>query len=243
MFSRSYANMDFIFLSAVAFCFMNAIVVSYDIACQWIKHLRERITKFPLHMQRAQPSDVEVVIPKLHYNSHTQKEHSQYSTNFVLGCARTDGEGIERRWWFVQPIAASTIGMGPGRRQSVLEDHWGYSNWRKYVMMREFITVRLLFNYLSTFWPHAAYTLKRRLLLAIDKHAEHHAHFKELTASIADRDLVSEWTAQVEAWERDHSLPDPYYVVTEGVYHVLPTKAPEVSLEMQGPLRRKFGGR
>ena len=73
-------------------------LITYDIACQWRIHLLERIAAFPSHLQIELPEgDIAYGIPKLHYGAHREQDHSQYSLNFRLGAARTDGEGIERR--------------------------------------------------------------------------------------------------------------------------------------------------
>ena len=116
MCSSSYVNMDYVFACVMLFWIGISLFISYDIACQWFKYLPERLRKFPPPLRIALPSDTRAVIPKLHFNAHEQKNHSQFSANYIPGLGRTDGEGIERRWWFIQPIAASTIGMGPGRR-------------------------------------------------------------------------------------------------------------------------------
>ena len=47
-----------------------------------------------------------------------------------------NGEAIERGWWWIQPVANATKQMGPGQRQGVLEDQFGFSNWRKIIKMR-----------------------------------------------------------------------------------------------------------
>ena len=134
-----YVNMDYVFVSAMLHNLVVQKLVIYDIACQWSIHLVERIAAFPSHLQIELPEDdVRYGVPKLHFAAHTTLNHSQYSLNYQEGAARTDGEGIERRWWFVQPVAMATIGMGPGRRQNVMEDQFGYSNWRKYAMMRKY---------------------------------------------------------------------------------------------------------
>ncbi len=132
-----YINMDYIFVSAMLHHLVVNKLITYDIACQWSKGLVERISKFPAHMQISLPEDATFFgIPKLHYHSHKSAGHSIFSLNYRLGAGRLDGEGIERRWWWIQPIANSTKGMGPGGRQGMLEDQWGYANWRKFVMMR-----------------------------------------------------------------------------------------------------------
>ena len=128
--------MDYIFVSAMLHHLVVNKFITYDIACQWSKGLVERIAKFPSHLQISLPEEATVFgIPKLHYHSHKREGHAPFSLNYRLGAGRLDGEGIERRWWWIQPIANSTKGMGPGKRQGVLEDQWGYANWRKYVVI------------------------------------------------------------------------------------------------------------
>ncbi|KAI9070330.1 hypothetical protein FKP32DRAFT_1558146, partial [Trametes sanguinea] len=193
-----YVNMDYIFVSAMReYLFVNKIV-SYDIACQWSKSILERISKFPSHVQIPIPKgSISYVIPKLHFRSHIQQGHSPYSLNYLRGAGRTDGEGVERRWWDIQPIAASTKVMGPGQRQGVLEDHWGYANWRKRADM--------------------PWALRDRLKAALAAYAEHAALFETLTKSLRP-DNISAWTQQIEAWEADPwEQDDPYVAVSNGL--------------------------
>ena len=133
-----YVNMDYIFACTMHdfLCLNN--LVSYDIACQWWKGLQDRLAEFPSHLRIPLPDgSIAYVIPKLHYASHKQEGHSPYSLNYRRGSGRLDGEGIERRWWWIQPMVSSTRVMGPGSRQGVLEDHLSYSNWRKTVEIGE----------------------------------------------------------------------------------------------------------
>lgn len=109
-------------------------VASYDIACQWSKHLISRLKSLPplvrlvlaLHLIR-------FVIPKLHIHAHTQLCQRTYSLNNLPGAGNTDGEGIERPWANTGPVATSTTEMGPGSRHDTLDDHWGHWNWQKLV--------------------------------------------------------------------------------------------------------------
>ena len=48
--SSRYANMDYIFVSALLLSLVEKNLVSYDIACQWSVHLLERIKNFPTHL-------------------------------------------------------------------------------------------------------------------------------------------------------------------------------------------------
>ncbi|KAI0716933.1 hypothetical protein C8Q76DRAFT_616443 [Earliella scabrosa] len=193
-----YVNMDYIFVSAMLHHLVVNKLITYDIACQWSKGLVERIAKFPSHLQVSLPEEATMFgIPKLHYHSHKPEGHAPFSLNYRLGAGRLDGEGIERRWWWIQPIANSTKGMGPGKRQGVLEDQWGYANWRKFVML--------------------PWTLRNRLILAAREHQEHQELFDAFTSRL-DAEHVAAWTVQIIAWEKDQTLPDPYQVMTAGMF-------------------------
>ncbi|KAI9069790.1 hypothetical protein FKP32DRAFT_1559042 [Trametes sanguinea] len=197
---EKYINMDYVFVSALREWLVLKKIVSYDIACQWSKSLVERIANLPSHIQIPVPEgSIMYVIPKLHYNSHQQLDHSKFSLNYRVGCARTDGEGIERHWWWLQPIANSTKVMGPGMRQGMLEDQWGYSNWRKTVDLGK------------------SWTLSSRLKEAVKEHREHAALFDALTAHLPAPQW-SAWEEDVKAWEADpENHDDPYVVVSQGL--------------------------
>lgn len=111
----------------------------YDIVCQWVVHLLERISEMPPDLQVDVPSLESLLygIGKLHWHGHKPEGHSQFSLNYKPGNARTDGEGIERGWWDLQPIAAPTKMMGPGTRQGTINDVVGYINHRKRVKSGE----------------------------------------------------------------------------------------------------------
>ena len=120
---------------------------SYDITCQWLLNIITRIREYPPEYQVDLPAQslMRWVIGKLHWYSHKQEGHSRYSLNWMPGVGWSDGEGIERRWWDIQPIANSVKMMGPGARQAFLNDHWGYVNWRKTVNVSESYLVLTLF--------------------------------------------------------------------------------------------------
>jgi hypothetical protein len=130
-----YANMDYIFASVLGHYDPRLHkVVSYDIVCQWIKHLLERLAKLPPAI-RPTVGSLEVVIPKLHALSHNPPCPTDYSFNYLEGVGRTDGEGIERVHSMSGPLCASTKQMGPGYRHDNMDAHWLFWNWQKIVGM------------------------------------------------------------------------------------------------------------
>lgn len=132
-------NMDCIYCSAMKHMSAVERMTMYDIICQYALYLEQRVAELPedLRIAVAKLSELRYAIGKLHWHGHKQEGHSRYSLNYIPGANRTDGEGIERIWWDVQPLAASTKMMGPGGRQAQLNDAWGFNNWLKTMGMRE----------------------------------------------------------------------------------------------------------
>lgn len=113
-----------------------AKVLSYDIMCQWLRHLLERIAELPSHLQIELPAgQVRYAIPKYHFNGHKEDGHNQYSLNFMKGVGRTDGEEVERGWSRFDGTASSTQEMGPGSREETLDDHFEWNNRQKYITL------------------------------------------------------------------------------------------------------------
>ena len=134
----SYCNVDYCVASALASHGRLArLVLSYDIMCQWWLHFLQRMKKLPPTLQLTLPSDTEYVIPKYHYNAHREKDHTQYSLNYMPGAGSTCCEQIECNWPKHEETAASTREMGPRCRHDTLEDHFGYANWHVYASLGE----------------------------------------------------------------------------------------------------------
>ncbi|KAF8131200.1 hypothetical protein EV363DRAFT_1165737 [Boletus edulis] len=188
-----YTNMDYLFFSAMRHSSVTVLNVSYDIACQWSKHIWDRMAKLPadLHLD-FKKRDITFFVPKFHLPAHVQACQTMFSFNFIPGVGRTDGEAPERGWSNINPAAASTKEMGPGARRDVLDDHFGHWNWKKVAGLRG--------------------GLLEKLKVAIPKRAELQDALKELKESIAVDHASSlvEWAKQVLDWEGDQRKPNPY---------------------------------
>ena len=109
--------MDYILLLAVApLDLLVALVISYDIACQWKVNLHQWMKELPHHLQLSDEAlaNTRYAIPKFHAAAHELKCQMPHSLNVMPGVGRTDGEGIERNWSEINPVASSTKEMGPG---------------------------------------------------------------------------------------------------------------------------------
>ncbi|KAJ7156373.1 hypothetical protein C8R46DRAFT_1040909 [Mycena filopes] len=137
-----YANMDYIFASLLRHHHARLFkFISYDICCQWSKHLFARLKKLPLKIRLTLIlALVRFLIPKLHIYGHKIKCQLYFSLNYTPGSARTDGEGMERPWANIGPVATSTREMGPGSRHDTLNDHWSHWNWQKLVGLGRFLS-------------------------------------------------------------------------------------------------------
>jgi hypothetical protein len=168
---------------------------SYDICCQWCRHLPERLKKLPPLIRLDLILKLcRFVIPKLHIYGHKLLCQLYLSLNYTPGSARTDGEGIERPWANIGPVATSTREMGPGARHDTLDDHWSHWNWQKLIGLGALI--------------------KKRYLAAVTERNKQKASFEAFTANQIQH--VADWKADVEAFEADLSKPNPYAIPKSG---------------------------
>ncbi|KAJ7572817.1 hypothetical protein C8J56DRAFT_756599, partial [Mycena floridula] len=187
-----YVNMDYFFLSSMRQNIPRAIVLSYDIACQWGKNLAQRCLTYPTSVTYgfATASSIRYLVPKFHLPAHIPICQTRFSFNFTPGVGRTDGEAPERGWAAVNAVATSTKEMGPGSRHDTLDDHFGDYNWRK---------VNIL-----------GFSLWRKLEDAVDGRNRQHFHFLSFSESIR---VVHD----VRAWERNNQLVNPFEATLEPI--------------------------
>ncbi|KAF8156253.1 hypothetical protein BJ912DRAFT_1070632 [Pholiota molesta] len=131
-----YPNMDYIFGSTLQFVAIHLVLISYDIMCQWFINLSKRINEdWPEHIKPRHNVTFIPAIPKLHEPMHKAVGHEVFSLNFIKGSGHSDCECVERVWASHNALANSTKTQGPGSRQDVLDDHFGFWNWEKYTAM------------------------------------------------------------------------------------------------------------
>ncbi|KAF9513471.1 hypothetical protein BS47DRAFT_1296180, partial [Hydnum rufescens UP504] len=112
-------------------CNLCEVLLSYDIFCQWTKKQWVCHTKLPLTLQLDSKTELTGVIPKFHLPAHKQQCHMKYSLNLHPGAGCTDGEGIERDWANINPVAMSTKEMGEGLQHDTIDDLFGDWNFCK----------------------------------------------------------------------------------------------------------------
>ncbi|KAF8885404.1 hypothetical protein CPB84DRAFT_1750196 [Gymnopilus junonius] len=190
-----YTNMDYIFGSVLQYVLILLVLISYDIACQWFTNLFSRIDNHWPDSIKPRPNTTLVpAIPKLHEPMHEQKDHQVYSLNLIKGIGFSDCECPERVWAPHNALSNSTKTQGPGSRQDVLDDHFGFWNWLKYIGLGS--------------------TLLQWYKAAVAQHNLQQEGHCGLTASL-DPDLVQKWETMCQDWEAD-SFPkkavNPYHL-------------------------------
>ncbi|KAG6913692.1 hypothetical protein DXG01_004881 [Tephrocybe rancida] len=92
---------------------------SYDVACQWFIHLLERMENWPEGYQIPSTTKIRPALPKMHETGHIREKHERLSP--------------ERIWAGHNALGNTMKTMGPGTRHDVLDDHFGWWNWQKYI--------------------------------------------------------------------------------------------------------------
>ncbi|KAF8839151.1 hypothetical protein BDN67DRAFT_982034, partial [Paxillus ammoniavirescens] len=195
---EKYINMYYLFFSSQRNTTIKTLNISYDIVCQWHKGLWAHMSTLPLCLQlKYQQMLISFLVPKFHLPAHIAQCQWEFSFNWQLGVARTDGEAPERGWADINRVASSTKQMGPGHRQDILDDHFRDWNWKKLVGLGALLLCKIQ--------------------EAIPERNEHQDDFDELTQSLQDRypDLLVKWKHEVEEWETDQKKPNPFEVRTE----------------------------
>lgn len=160
------------------------------------------------------PDRLQYGLPVWHAGAHDRVCQTANSLRYKTGVGATDGEGVERNWSSVDPMASSTKEMGEGNRHDDLDDQFGFNNFQKNIRLGGFFID----------FPSTQYTnlicfpgdsLMRKLLIGLDERQTQVNAFLDMRATV-DRDAAKRYIEEVEAWEKDDTLPNPYLVPRTG---------------------------
>lgn len=198
MVTLRYANVDYVFASALRQTHLLLIAISYDIVCQWFINLFQRMRLWPQDLKLRPGMNLRPFIPKFHAPAHKEEDHEQYSLNLAEGAGMTDGEAIKRVWAPHNALANSTKTAGPGTRQDILDDNFSFWNFQKYTSIG-------IYSYsmpcLAPANAHAGSTLMKRYKAAVserNRQTEAHRGFTMLLPEAVVgkwEDLCIEWDA------------------------------------------------
>ncbi|KAJ7022824.1 hypothetical protein C8F04DRAFT_970935 [Mycena alexandri] len=205
-----YANMDYILMSALEGFDGQELTISYDIACQWKKNLAERIARLPEHLQLDLDAiDIDTGLPVWHALAHEELCATLNSLNYIPGVGRSDGEGIERLWAWLNGCSYQTKEMSLGNRADMIEDKLDAHNFQKNIGQAD--------------------ALRRKLIVAIAERARQVEAFKEINKSIP-AEKRAEWQKKIDEFVEDRSGASPYTYTNRGG----PTEA-----EIRASLKKK----
>ncbi|KAJ7040183.1 hypothetical protein C8F04DRAFT_912963, partial [Mycena alexandri] len=191
-----YANMDYILMSALADFDGKELTISYDIACQWKKNLAVRMSQLPEYLQLDLDAiDLDTGLPVWHALAHEELCATLNSLNYIPGVGRSDGEGIERLWAWLNGCSYQTKEMGLGNRADTVEDKLDAHNFLKNIGQAD--------------------ALRRKLIVALAERARQVEAFKEINKSIP-AEKRAEWQKKIDAFTEDRNGPTPYTYTNRG---------------------------
>ncbi|KAJ6491119.1 hypothetical protein C8R45DRAFT_901358 [Mycena sanguinolenta] len=190
-----YANMDYILMSSLVGLDLQELTLSYDIVCQWKKNFAERMARLPeeLHID-LDTIDVETGLPVWHALAHEELCAALNSLNYIPGVGRSDGEGIERLWAWLNGCAYQSKEMGLGNRADSIEDKVDCHNFQKNLGKAD--------------------ALRRKLLVALAPRSRQVAAFKEINKSIP-YNTRADWQKKIDIFLGDRTAPNPYILANK----------------------------
>jgi hypothetical protein len=177
--SEQQKNMDFALLRVLHILGIDpeqGVMFMYDIVCQYIIHLRERIGyALPPGLQ------IDRAIGMFHVHAHKEQCFFRYAPSLIPGAGVASGEIMESLWSTLNGISPSTRTATLAHRSEVLDDHTCDSNFKKMVGMTKFLCRQY-----------------KNATLNLDQAGEYLA---ELTND-ADDLAIQQWTQEIESAEQ-----------------------------------------
>jgi hypothetical protein len=171
-------NVDFSFLMALKIIGIDpdqGVMLIYDIVCQYIVYLLERISK---HLPPG--LTIEQAIDHLHVHAHKDSCFFRFITTFIPGAAICAGQILESLWSNLNAISPTVRTATLPHRAEMLDDHCCDSNHKKMLAMTE--------------------TLAARFAEATSMVSKADSYYLNVTRTV-DRDNISMWETEVKAAE------------------------------------------
>ncbi|KAI0668291.1 hypothetical protein C8Q78DRAFT_1071556 [Trametes maxima] len=147
---EAYLYVDFAVTSALQrYRTLRLLKQSYDIGCQYLINFRARLRKWAMICPPLR-SVTTTLLPRIegsvgswHVNAHKADCRVKQSPEFVPGCAKNEGEGMERVWGVSNEVSLSAREMTPGHRHDALNDHFSDLNVRQVHGMARMLKAKL----------------------------------------------------------------------------------------------------
>lgn len=141
-------NVDFSFLQVLRTTHVDpaqGVMIIYDIACQYMVHLKDRIGYL------LDPDlEIDSAIGLFHVHAHKDECLFRYATSYIPGSAVTAGEILESMWSTLNSISPTVRTATLAHRAEVLDDHCCDANHKKglgivhYLCKREVEAIKTL---------------------------------------------------------------------------------------------------
>ncbi|KAI0648456.1 hypothetical protein C8Q79DRAFT_905667 [Trametes meyenii] len=174
----------------------------YDIACQYMVHFVRRLCKWNTVLAGLRTvlsvalPEVQAAVGKFHIHGHTLACRTFQSPNFVPFNGRTNGEGSEREWPFINEAAARTQEMTSGHHHDAINTLISDLNVRQVHKM--------------------SYTLADKLLKAEKKLVSTTRYLARVEKGVMETELAdwkgeeAEWLSKVVDIANHKELDNPY---------------------------------
>jgi hypothetical protein len=131
----SQMNMDYALCQALKLTHLGdikTVMLYYDIICQFIVNLYNRVARNP-HLEL--PEDIKIVpgIGLMHVTEHKPQCLPRYAPTFIQGAGLVAGKIIESLWSGLNGCVKSTRTATAANRAETLDDHMNDNNWLKLV--------------------------------------------------------------------------------------------------------------
>jgi hypothetical protein len=103
------------------------VLVTYDIACQYVKKIVKRFQKHSPELVNAVTKAI-VAVPKLHVQGHKDNCQYQYALPYIFGAGNLGGETIETTWAELNKLVYLQE-VGPVARHDGCNNQLGDINW------------------------------------------------------------------------------------------------------------------
>ncbi|KAJ7055154.1 hypothetical protein C8F01DRAFT_1259175 [Mycena amicta] len=156
-----YANMDWILMSAwkQRLALRAAALVSRE--AERVEELAEEEgwedDEGPAIRTDLAKYRLQFALPVWHAAAHKAGCQAANSLSHAVGVGRTDGEGIERTWAILNPIAYSTKEMGKGHRHDTIDDKVDHINFEKNVKEGDSLARKLIIALAERDWQRAEF--------------------------------------------------------------------------------------
>ena len=135
-------NIDWAFLQALKTTHVDpqqGIMLIYDIACQYMVHLKDRIRHLWLT-----GLTVDGAIGLFHVHGHKDVCFFRFATSFILGAVVLIGEILESLWANLNAVAPAMRTATLAHRAEIMDDHMTDSNHKKSLAMSRTLAERYI---------------------------------------------------------------------------------------------------